>query len=366
MSTNTIIVIAATTTEYSLVLDNGYNLVSYDPSYPTLVVDGYPPQLGDWLLFKNQATYPFQNGVWYVTRLANPATQTNWQLSRFEEAANLYQNLLVTVVGGSTLLGYTYRLTTANPITPGFTPLTFAVQPIRATEMFSGYNAGIMHSDGVRKVLNNADDPWFKGDIISENGTIVVHSGKNQADSNVATGSLNLSSKNNQILLGNSTKIIIDAKTPALNRIYTLADMGKNASFVMSAGNQTMEGQLTLAERLISNKGVMLPNTHSITHTGKLTETAKSGCEEVVFNGKCGEVTFEKISIDRGETKSFLINNSYAGSVGIVNIAADTEINLQTKKVVWTKSKDIYIVVANNTGQDGFLDEIKIAFMSFN
>ncbi len=65
--------------------------------------------------------------------------------------------------------------------------------------------------------------------------------------SGFATASLSVSSVTNQITMGVGNKITINAPTPIADHIYTMPDVGADASFVMTEGAQTLNGVKTFS-----------------------------------------------------------------------------------------------------------------------
>jgi len=70
----------------------------------------------------------------------------------------------------------------------------------------------------------------------------------------VTTGSITATDVINQIVLGIGNTTTVSAIAPAADRVYTLADAGADASFVMSEGAQTISGIKTLADDTIATK----------------------------------------------------------------------------------------------------------------
>ena len=75
----------------------------------------------------------------------------------------------------------------------------------------------------------------------------------------------------NQLVIGTGTTITINAPTPAASRTYTMPDVLASASFIMSEGAQTINGDKTFGS------GILLPTTGG-------TATALAHYEEYVHN----------------------------------------------------------------------------------
>jgi len=56
---------------------------------------------------------------------------------------------------------------------------------------------------------------------------------------------INITKTTDQLVLGGATKLTISSTAPANNRKYTIPDAGKDVSFILSSGTQTIEGTTT-------------------------------------------------------------------------------------------------------------------------
>jgi len=61
------------------------------------------------------------------------------------------------------------------------------------------------------------------------------------------TSNINVNSANNQLILGNGPTSTINAPTPANSRIYSIQDAGSDANFVMTEGGQVIGGAKTFS-----------------------------------------------------------------------------------------------------------------------
>jgi len=100
------------------------------------------------------------------------------------------------------------------------------------------------------------------------------------ADNVRAFKQVHVSTASDQIRLGaTANTIILNAAVPAASRTYTLADVGANAAFVMTAGAQTVAGVKTF-----SNDLVVTSATASVSQvTGALVVTGGIGCSTNSF-----------------------------------------------------------------------------------
>ncbi len=97
-------------------------------------------------------------------------------------------------------------------------------------------------------------------------------------------GAITITKGSNQIVLGSASTITISAASPLVNRTYTIPDASSNASFVMTAGDQTIAGTKTFSTA---------PNLNSLTASKPLkldgSKNITSGAINLATAG--GEVT---------------------------------------------------------------------------
>jgi len=95
----------------------------------------------------------------------------------------------------------------------------------------------------------------------------------------------------NQIVLGVTNTTTITSTAPAASRVYTIADAGGAASFVMTAGAQTIGGAKTFSTAVIIN-----PTTNQIvlgtTNTTTITSTAPSASRVYTIDDAGGAASF--------------------------------------------------------------------------
>lgn len=121
---NLLVVTAASTINLTSVNHNGLCLESSAPPV-VLSLDGYVPQIGEWVLIKNQNDKT-QDGIYQVDRqgILNPLT--SYKLTRRDFAAKLKGDLLFYIKNGDAQKGDVWRITNDdNPITAGYTQLEF-------------------------------------------------------------------------------------------------------------------------------------------------------------------------------------------------------------------------------------------------
>jgi hypothetical protein len=61
----------------------------------------------------------------------------------------------------------------------------------------------------------------------------------------LSSGSISLTNTTNQLTLGTTNTTIISSPAPSASRTYSLNDVGTNSFFIMSEGNQSINGNKT-------------------------------------------------------------------------------------------------------------------------
>jgi len=77
----------------------------------------------------------------------------------------------------------------------------------------------------------------------------------------------------NQLILGSTNTVTISSTAPSASRTYTIPDAGGAASFVMTAGTQTISGATTLSAATITLAADMAAGSHKITGLANGTAT---------------------------------------------------------------------------------------------
>jgi hypothetical protein len=96
--------------------------------------------------------------------------------------------------------------------------------------------------------------------------------------SGFSLAAMTLSGTSNQLTLGAGNTIILNAPTPAATRTYGLPDVGANANFVMTEGNQTINGVKTFTSPFaLSSLSLSASSNQLVLGTGNtVTVTAPS------------------------------------------------------------------------------------------
>lgn len=108
--------------------------------------------------------------------------------------------------------------------------------------------------------VNIANDTTVTGNLSASNTISAVTVGGQYL---IALLNLSVLSTSNQITLGTSNTITINAPTPTGSWVYTLDDVLANASFVMTEGNQTINGIKTFTTPITATSGGTGTSTYS-------------------------------------------------------------------------------------------------------
>jgi hypothetical protein len=99
-----------------------------------------------------------------------------------------------------------------------------------------------------------------------------------------------ISAVSNQLVLGSGNTVTVNGAAPAAGRIYTMADVGSNANFVMTEGAQTINGLKTFTSAIgfaaISGTNITLTDTSNQLFLGTgntVTVTAPTPAASVVY-----------------------------------------------------------------------------------
>lgn len=176
-----------------------------------------------------------------------------------------------------------------------------------------------------RNNTNSSDLPLTvnASDQLIYNGSIVAL----VAAPNTFT-SLTLSDTSNQLHLGTTNTITLTAPTPAASRTYTIPDVLTNASFVMTEGNQSINGNKTFNDIIYGAaandvfvstnsvndaKALTLLNSNtgalSSVHIGLYHPSDTGGDTAIVMNIGSGP-TYWTLGLDNSDSDSFKISQS--------------------------------------------------------
>ncbi len=93
-------------------------------------------------------------------------------------------------------------------------------------------------------------------DVANDAEFVMTQGAQTINDAKVFSNALSISQTFNQLILGTTRKVTITAPTPATtSRTHTIPDVGANANFIMSEGDQTLNGTKTFGS------GILLPTS---------------------------------------------------------------------------------------------------------
>jgi len=137
-----------------------------------------------------------------------------------------------------------------------------------------------------RDVIYTIPDVNATADFIMSEGAQTINGTKTFGGNTIFTNSSNvmnslkLNPTSNQLILGDTSTITINANIPGANRTYTLPDVGTNANFIMSEGAQTINGAKTFGSTTIFNStstfagNTIFTNSSNVMNSLKLNPTS--------------------------------------------------------------------------------------------
>ena len=180
----------------------------------------------------NQITLGTGNAI---TTLTSPAPSANRTVTLPDAGASssfVLTESAQTINGNKIFSGYTNLSGTTNQITLGSgTAITTLTSPAPSSN----------------KVYTIPDVSANASFVMTE-GVQTINGNKTIAGYTILSAKTNFSSTTNQIALGTGTAITtLTSPAPTSNKIYTIPDVSANASFVMTEGTQTINGNKTLS-----------------------------------------------------------------------------------------------------------------------
>ncbi len=132
---------------------------------------------------------------------------------------------------------------------------------------------------------------------------------------------INLTNVSNQLVLGTTNKITINAAAPAASQVYTIPDTGTTSSFIMTDGTQSINGELTLTNSTQSShfNGFAIANNASYDNMFIKEATSPSHRAGIYFGGDGSGSNGWEIIQDTANngTRNFAIFNDNAGNTAI-------------------------------------------------
>jgi hypothetical protein len=169
--------------------------------------------------------------------------------------------------------------------------------------------SGITVTNGAGSITIAATNPMPTG--TTNNATLRYNSGTSAWVENtsvlatsagaVSATTLALSATSNQMVLGTTNTATISASAPSASRTYTIADPGANASFVMTEGTQTINGNKTISGTT---------NLSALTASLPLKLDASKNITAAGINLASATEVLNTLPVNRGGTNSATALNS--------------------------------------------------------
>lgn len=163
----------------------------------------------------------------------------------------------------------------------------------------------------------------------------------------------------NQLLLGTTNTTTITAPAPAASRVYTIPDAGGAASFVMTAGNQTIAGTKTFSATVLApsineqlvNAGVTIQGATICRTNGIMVGGSHtiSGTRNAIIGGASCSITSGTDCVLVGS--NMIINSAVNNSVGIGNYI---NVNATGAVGIADNSTTTNLTLGNNTFSSRF------------
>lgn len=208
----------------------------------------------------------------YLIALASGTLQASGGLFSLTAQANFGPNFGLTAVN--------FTSTTANPATAG------SIRLAKTDTIDWRNNANTLN---LALGINGSDQLTFNGSVIGLVGSSVtsVSGTANQINSTGGTtpvlslsstliipGTFTIPAVTNQIILGTTNTVTLTSPAPAASRVYTIPDVLGAASFVMTAGAQSIAGVKTFtggAGGITMSGSTIAMGTGAITGSGNIT-----------------------------------------------------------------------------------------------
>ena len=195
----------------------------------------------------------------------------------------------------------------------------------------------LIGSTGVAPVAAQIQSTANQTTVTNGAGSITIGTVQNIGVTSSPTfASETLANTSNQLTLGTTNQTIINATAPAATRTYTIPDTGANSSFVMTDGNQTINGNKTFSgttslssltpslplQLNASNQIISAPLTPAsfsgiLTVTQGGTGAASIGMNAILASNSTGTAIIPLSNLTNGQI--------FIGSTGVAPVAAQIQ-----------------------------------------
>ena len=157
---------------------------------------------------------------------------------------------------------------------------------------------------------------------ISAAGTQIL--GVSATGLSISSGTLTIPITSNQIVLGTTNTVTINAATSAASRTYTISDVGTNTSFIMasSTGGQNLAGGITFSGSATFGSSIAATGSGSIDFSGSSGIFKVSGGASTIGPGTVtisGQSTFSAAGSSTPASATIYVNPASTALSGINN-----------------------------------------------
>jgi hypothetical protein len=249
----------------------------------------------------------------------------------------------ITLNTGATAANYTLTLPTAAPAAGQY--LQFAVGGVATWVAGTVNGVTTMAAIGAVSNANGASIASSTLTLQPANasfGGVVTTGTQTFAGAKTLSSALTISATASQLVLGTTNTTTITSLAPAASRVYTIPDVLVNASFVMTAANQTIAGNKTFSAATTFSLAGSLGNAITLSGNGDSTNAA------IKFTGA------QPRWIDYGNaggSAPSLVSRSDGTKIVLANVFAAGTF---TDFAIGMTSNSIWTGCANNTASYGF------------